>query len=160
MEMKLKVHPWRIIWRFLVALLVVYIITLGVFIGFFFTINDAGQIIPVEWTFRQPLIIGIMIALGFSMLIPSLLSYYYIVEDKYFIMKKFGREYEFNYSNIEFIDIEESQKKKMVIFYSPKSKTRYLLGDRDGKLLETLIKKCPPTMSVAEFRRKHPEERY
>ncbi len=101
-----------------------------------------------------------MVILGFSMLIPSLISYYYIVEDKYFIMKKFGKEYQFDYANIEFIDIEESQKKKMVIFYSPKSKTRYLLGDKDGKLLETLIKKCPPTISVNEFKRKHPEERY
>ena len=158
--MKLRVHPWRIIWRFLVALLVIYILILGVFIGFFFTVNDSGQIVAVEWTFRQPLMISIMVVLGFSILIPSLLSYYYIVEDKYFIMKKFGKEYEFSYANIEFIDIEESRRKKLVIFYSPMSKTRYLLGDKDGKLLEILIKKCPQTMSVEEFRRKHPEERY
>ena len=158
--MKLKVHPWRIIWRFLVALLVIYIAFLGVFIWLFFTINENGQIVALEWSFRQTLIIIIMVILGFSMLVPSLISYYYIVEDKYFIMKKFGKEYQFDYANIEFIDIEESQKKKMVIFYSPKSKTRYLLGDKDGILLETLIKKCPPTISVNEFRRKHPEERY
>lgn len=158
--MKLKVHPWRIIWRFLVALLVIYIAFLGVFIWLFFTINENGQIVALEWSFRQTLMIIIMVILGFSMLIPSLISYYYIVEDKYFIMKKFGKEYQFDYANIEFIDIEESQKKKMVIFYSPKSKTRYLLGDKDGKLLETLIKKCPPTISVNEFKRKHPEERY
>lgn len=160
MKMKLKVHPWRIIWRYLVMLLVIYIVILGVFIWFFFSINEEGQIVPVEWTFRQPLMIIIMLILGFSGLIPSLISYYYIVEDKYFIMKKFGKEYQFDYKNIEFIDIEESKRKKMVIFYSPNSKTRYLLGDRDGKLLETLIKKCPETMSVSEFKRRHPEERY
>ena len=158
--MKFKVHPWRIIWRFLVALLVIYIAFLGVFIWLFFTTNENGQIVALEWSYRQTLMIIIMVILGFSMLVPSLISYYYIVEDKYFIMKKFGKEYQFDYANIEFIDIEESQKKKMVIFYSPKSKTRYLLGDKDGKLLETLIKKCPPTISVNEFRRKHPEERY
>lgn len=75
-------------------------------------------------------------------------------------MKRVGKDYQFDYNNIYFIDIEKSKKKKMVIFYSSKAKMRYMLGDKDGVLLETLIKKCPKTMSVEEFRRRHPEEKY
>ena len=75
-------------------------------------------------------------------------------------MKKFGKEYQFDYKNIEFIDVEESKRKNMAIFYSSKAKMRYLLGDKDGVLVDTLIKKCLNTMSREEFRRKHPEERY
>ena len=81
------------------------------------------------------------------------------MESKYFIQKKFGREYQFDYSNIEFIDVENSKKKKMIIFYSKTAKMRYMLGDKDGVVLDTLIKKCPNVMSVEEFRRKHPEEK-
>ena len=94
------------------------------------------------------------------MFIPAFASSYYIVDKHSFIVKKYGRETEFDYSNIEFIDIEASQKKKMVIFYSKTARMRYLLGDKDGILLETLIKKCPETMSKEEFRRRHPEEKY
>ena len=90
----------------------------------------------------------------------SVVSYYYVIEDKYFVVKKFGREIEFNYDNIEFIDFAQSEKKRQVIFYSTKGKMRFLLGDKEGKLLETLRKKCPNTLTVSEFRSKHPEERY
>ena len=159
--MKVKVKPWRLIWRFLVLLLVIFFIVIFFTYYFFITIDfEKGTLTFVQWDYRQPLILSIMLLLGIGAFIPSLTSYYYVIEDKYFIMKKYWKEYEFNYSNIEFIDIEESKRKDMVIFYSPKSKMKYLLGDRDGKLLETIIKKCPKNMSVAEFRRKHPEERY
>ena len=48
----------------------------------------------------------------------------------------------------------------MIIFYSTKAKMRYMLGDNDGKVLETLIKKCPNILTKEEFRRRHPEESY
>ena len=75
-------------------------------------------------------------------------------------MKRYFKEYLFDYDKIEFIDIEQSKKKDMVIFYSSTAKMKYLLADKEGKLLEALIKKCPNTLSVEEFRRKHPEEKY
>ena len=122
--------------------------------------QSTGQ---VKWaTFSAPQIIILVLVAGFLIFgyIMSLRSYYYVIESKYFVLKRFTKEYQFEYKNIEFIDIEESKKKKMVIIYTPASKTRYMLGDKDGVLLETLIKKCPDTLSVSEFRRKHPEERY
>lgn len=128
----------------------------------FFTIDPANnmQITPVVWDFKQPLIIVGIFVVSLIAFIPAITSYYYTVEKKCFIMRKYGKEYEFEYANIEFIDIEESKRKKMVIFYTKTAKTRYLLGDKDGVLLDTLIKKCPNIMSVEEFRRAHPEEKY
>ena len=114
----------------------------------------------VPWDFRQPILLVGVFVLGVGAFIPALSSYYYVCESKYFIMRRFGKEYEFDYKNIEFIDIELSKKKNKVIFYSTKAKMKYLLGDKEGKLLETLIKKCPDTLTVDQFRMKHPEEKY
>ena len=159
--MKLRVHPWRLIWRFLVALAVIYVVAFGAFISMFFTIDFKTWVFtPVVWDYRQPLVLGGIFVIGVAAFIPSLSSYYYTVGSHSFIMKRYGKEYEFDYKNIEFIDIKESQKKKMVIFYTKTAKTKYLLGDKDGVLLDTLIKKCPDIMTVEEFRRAHPEERY
>lgn len=159
--MKLRVHPWRLIWRFLLVLLLIYVMIFLVSYSFFFQIDlENKQILLVPWDFRQPLLIVGIFVLGLGAFIPSLTNYYYVIESKYFVMRKYGKEYQFEYSNIEFIDIEASKKKNMVIFYSSKAKMRYLLGDKDGKLLETLIKKCPNNMTVEDFRRAHPEEKY
>ena len=159
--MKLRVHPWRLIWRFLVALAVIYVVAFGAFISMFFTIDFKTWVFtPVVWDYRQPLVLGGIFVIGVAAFIPSLSSYYYTVGSHSFIMKRYGKEYEFDYKNIEFIDIKESQKKKMVIFYTKMAKTKYLLGDKDGVLLDTSIKKCPDIMTVEEFRRAHPEERY
>ena len=159
--MKVRIDTWRVTWRFLIVYLIIVIIAFVSFMGLFFKFDlENHTVTPAEFGTGQ---IIFLVALGVVFIvtyIPTITCFYYIIEDKYFIMKKYWKEYEFNYSNIEFIDIEESKRKDMVIFYSPKSKMKYLLGDRDGKLLETLIKKCPKNMSVAEFRRKHPEERY
>ena len=159
--MKLRVKPWRLIWRFLVVLAVIYVAFFGLFFNMFFSIDTTSfAITPRPWDFKQPLLIAGIFAICLGAFIPSFTSYYYICESKHFIMKKYGKEYEFDYANIEFIDIEQSKKKQMVIFYSNKAKMRYLLGDKDGVLLDTLIKKCPKTMSVEQFRQTHPEEKY
>ena len=117
-------------------------------------------IIFKPWGASQTIFVVIFGVIFVATYIPSVTSFYYIIEDYHFIMKRVGKDYQYDYKNIEFIDIEKSKKKKMVIFYSSKAKMRYMLGDKDGVLLETLIKKCPNTMSVEEFRRRHPEEKY
>ena len=159
--MKLRVAPWRIVWRFLVVFLVITIILFLSTSAVYFDIDlETWTWTPKPWEFSQVFIIIVLGVVFVTFLVMSLLFYYYKIEDKYFIMKRFGKEYQFEYKNIEFIDIEKSKKKGQVIFYSKTAKMRYMLGDKDGILLETLIKKCPETMSVEDFRRRHPEERY
>ena len=159
--MKLRPKVWSVTWRYLIFSLIVILVAIGITFNIYFY-NDpkTGQIVFTGFGFAQILIPVLIFGVLISFYFVSIFSYYYVIEDKYFILKKMGKEFVFEYKNIEFIDIEESQKKNQVIFYSQKSKTRYLLGDKDGKLLETLIKKCPKTMTVEEFKAKHPEERY
>ena len=158
--MKVRVSTWAITWRYLIFSLILIVVLFLAFFGVFFAPNAEGVLTFVGFGVSQIMIVVLVPAVLVVFYLLSVFTYYYVIEDKYFIMKRFGREFIFDYKNIEFIDIDESKRKNQVIFYSPKSRTRYLLGDRGGKLLETLIKKCPKTMSVQEFKMKHPEERY
>ena len=157
--MKLKIGVWRITWRYLVVFLVIFLIAFGTCFSVFFEITDTG-VVPREFGSSQIIFLVIFFGIFIVTYILSLIGFYYVVEDKYFSVKKFGKEITYDYQNIEFIDIETSKRKKQVIFYSKVARMRYMLGDKNGVLLETLIKKCPNIMSVEEFRRRHPEERY
>ena len=158
---KLRVSPWRLIWRFLLIMVVIYVVAFVFLFSVFFDVDfEHFSITAKPWELRQTLFtVGVFI-IGVAAFIPSMTSYYYVIDKKYFLMRKYGKTYEFSYDNIEFIDIEKSQKKKMVIFYSKTGKMRFLLGDKKGVLLETLIKKCPNVMNKDEFRIRHPEEKY
>ena len=159
--MIVKVDTWRITWRYLIAALVFIIamfgITSGMFMGYSRETNTFYTY-PIGPT--QIIILVLIFVLPIVFYFITIKNYYYIIENKSFIIKKYGKTLEFDYKNIQFIDIDESKRKGQVIFYAPTCRTKYLLGDKNGLLLETLIKKCPPTMSVHEFKMKHPEERY
>ena len=157
--MKYRVSAWRITWRFLIIYFVILVVAFGASIGAFFTFTEEGAIVPRDWGTSQTVFFAIFGGLFFVTYIPSLICFYYIVEDKYFILKRIGKDYQYDYANIEFIDIEASKRKGMIIFYSTKAKMRYMLGDKEGKVLETLIKKCPNILTKEEFRRRHPEEK-
>ena len=159
--MKVRPSIWSITWRYLVVAIIIIAILFGLFFSFFIGVDkETGTPYLLPWGVSQILLVVLIGTAFIAIYIASILFYYYIIEDKYFTIVRYGKQLSFDYRNIEFIDIETSKRKNQVIFYSPKAKTRYLLGDKDGKLLETLIKKCPKTMSVEEFRRRHPEERY
>lgn len=159
--MKLKMRVWSLIWRFLVVIGIIYLAILISLNSLFISIDySTGDFSFVSWDYRQPVILIGVLFLGFIGFIPSITSSYYLVEDKYFSVVRYGKEVSYYYENIEFIDIEKSRKKKMVIFYSSKAKMRYLIGDKEGKLLGILIKKCPNILSLEAFRKKHPEEKY
>ena len=159
--MKIRASIWQVSWRYLLFAIAMGVIVFG---SFFFTIymktDEQGRVVFAEWGFTQYMFtIFVPLVLIFFYFF-STFTYFYVIDNKSFTMKRMGKEYEFEYKNIEFIDIETSRKKHQVIFYAPKCRTRYLIGDKDGVLLETLIKKCPNTLTIEEFRRKHPEERY
>ena len=157
--MKYKVATWRITWRFLLASLFVFLALIGMASSLFFGAKD-GKIFIQPFGVGQILLLSVFFGLSIGFYIITINNFYYTIDKHSFSMKKFSKTYEFDYKSIEFIDIEESKKKGLVIFYTPRGKLRYLLGDKDGVLLDTLIKKCPNIMSIEEFRRAHPEEKY
>ena len=122
--------------------------------------TEEGKVFLRPWEPIHYIFVFLMLALGIGTFIPSLTTCYYEIDHDFFIVKRYGKTFEYRYDNIEFIDIETSKKKNQVIFYSKIAKMRYLLNDKDGILLKTLIEKCPNTLTIEEFREKHPEERY
>ena len=159
--MKVKPSIWSITWRYLIVALIVVAAAFGMFFSVFFNVNqETGSISVAPWGVSHYIFVIVMGVSLIGIYIFSIISYYYVIEDKFFTVKRYGKAIDFDYRNIEFIDVDESQRKHQVIFYSTKGRMRYLLGDKKGLLLETLIKKCPKTLTLSEFRRKHPEERY
>lgn len=156
-----RISTWRITWRFLLVFLVLFVVAFLSATTLFFNFDlENGIMYPKEWGVGQTVFLVVFAVLFVATYIPTIRCFYYVIEDKYFLQKRIGKDLEFTYANIDFIDIEESKRKNMIIFHTAKAPTKYMLGDKDGKVLETLIKKCPNTMSVEEFRRRHPEERY
>ncbi len=159
--MKVRPSIWSITWRYLVVAAIVVAAAFGMFFSIFFKIDQTnGAISLAPWGISHYIFFIVMGVSLIAIYIFSIVTYYYVIEDKFFTVKRYGKAIDFDYRNIEFLDINESKRKHQVIFYSTKGKMRYLIGDRKGLLLETLIKKCPKTLTVEEFRRKHPEERY
>ena len=159
--MKLRPKIWSVTWRYLLVAAIIIAIVFGFTFNFYFVQDTSTGVLKlVTFGFSYYFIIALLITILIGFYILSIFFYYYKIDEYSFSMFRFGKEYVFEFKNIEFIDIEVSKKKNQIIFYSPKSRTRYLLGDKDGKVLETLIKKCPKILSVEEFKKKHPEERY
>lgn len=157
--MVVRIHPWRITWRYLLVFVILFAITFSASFNLFFLPGEGGVYIR-PFGLPQGVFLGAFFILFLVTYLMALLGQSYIIEDKYFIVKRLTKEYQYDYSSIIFLDVEQSKKKKMVIIFTKRSGTKYLLGDKDGKLLETVIKKCPNTMTVEEFRRQYPKERY
>ena len=158
--MKLRISAWRLIWRFLLAMLVIYTMAFLVLMGIFFEINfEPFYMKPNPWGAAQTVLTVLLGVLGIAAFLPSLFTYYQI-EKKSFIMWKYFKVYEFEFANIEFVDFDESRRKGMVVFYSKKAKMRYLLSDKNGELLKAIEHNCKNLLTVEEFRKKHPEEKY
>ena len=61
------------------------------------------------------------------------------------------------YSDIVYIDIEKSKKKKTLIFVTNKGHVRYLVLDKEQILLDTLIEKCNNLLTLEKLKKKYPE---
>ena len=158
--MIVRIHPWRVTWRYLLVYFIVFVIAFVSAISMFFALDANGNVIWREFGISQGIFIAVFAVLFLTTYLMAIRGQYYIIENKYFIVRRLRKEYVYDYSNIIFLDVDESKRKKMVIFYTKKAGMKYLLGDKDSKLLDTLIKKCPNTLSREEFRRQYPQERY
>ena len=103
--MKYRPKIWSITWRYLILAFVlaavVYAFTFGLFIG-----NDpeTGRPFFIPWGFSQYFIVTLVptVLIGFYIL--SITLYYYKIDDYSFSMFRYGKEFVFEYKNIEFID--------------------------------------------------------
>lgn len=123
---KLRISSKRII--------IIFVILFIVFEIIFYCSFQYKQFWPLETSFYfyTPALLGISIL--FCVL--SITQTYYKVDKSKIIHCKMGKEYQYNFKDIIYIDEEWSTKHKMLLFYLNDGKARYLAFDKKGVIYE------------------------
>ena len=109
-----------------------------------------------EWGIVQIIIIAIFVMISIVMLVLSLTRNFYVIESNYLVTVKGYKEMYYNYKDVVYIDKAQSEKKKVLCFYTNKGHVRYLPFDKDGKIYETMCNKCRNLLSDEEFHIQYP----
>ena len=108
------------------------------------------------WGVVQYLIIALFVIISAFMLFMSLKRNFYVIESKYLVAVKGTKEMYYNYKDVVYIDKVQSEKKKVLSFYTNKGHVRYLPFDKDGKIYKEMCNKCHNLLSDEEFHSKFP----
>lgn len=128
----------------------------GFFFGAAMILGCFYYIFFTKWTGVQPVIIAIYVAVMVALFFISLYTNYYEVYKKHFIIHKFGKEYQYSYSDIIYIDKEYSEKKKTILFATKYGHVRFVTFDQYGVLYNTMIDQCQNLMTKEEAKTKNP----
>ena len=104
----------------------------------------------------QIVVICVYVFISVFMLVLSLKRYFYVVEGKNLIVVKGTRAMTYEFNDVVYIDEEKSRRKKTVHFCTSKGLVRYLAFDKDGKILDIMLKKCKNLLELDEFKRRYP----
>ena len=63
----------------------------------------------------------------------------------------------YEYKDVVYIDKKQSEKKRVLCFYTNKGHVRYLPFDKEGKIYETMCNKCHNLLSDEDFHNKYPD---
>ena len=146
--MKLPVDRKRTIITFVIADLVFAALLFGSCFNLF---------LFQKWSAVQIVIIALFVFVSVFMLVLSLTRNFYVVESKYLVVVKAYKETIYNYSDVVYIDKEQSEKKKVLSFCLNNGQTRYLPFDKHGEIYATFIKKCRNLLEKEEFIKKYPK---
>ena len=145
--MKLPVDRKRTIITFLVAdLIFAVLLFLSCIYLFLFQ----------SWGVIQYLIIALFVIISVFMLVLSLTRNFYVIESKYLVQVKGTKEMYYYYTDVVYIDKVQSEKKRVLTFFTNKGHTRYLPFDKEGKIYNTMCNKCHNLLSDEEFHNKYP----
>ena len=145
--MKIPVDRKRTIITFVVAdLIFAVLLFLSCIYVFFFQ----------KWGFLQFGIIGLYVVISIFMLVMSLTRNFYVIENKYLVAVKGNKELYYDYNDVVYIDKAQSEKKKILCFYTNKGHRRYLPFDKDGKIYQVMCNKCHNLLSEEDFKNKYP----
>ena len=148
--MKVRVSAWRLIGILLIVILI------GAGITFGFTFNVFLKPIT-EWTWHPYAIISVWLIISIALVVAAILGSYYEVEKSYVIVHKGHQKLQYNYSDVVYIDEEQSVKRKMVCFYTRQGHCRYLMFDKKGILYKVMIANCKNRISKEEFKSRYPQ---
>ena len=109
-----------------------------------------------DWDATQFIIIGIYVVISVLMLVLSLTRNFYVIEPKYLVVVKGWKEMYYHYKDVVYIDKAQSEKKRVLSFYTNKGHVRYLPFDKDGKIYEAMCNKCHNLLSDEDFQSQYP----
>jgi len=109
-----------------------------------------------KWGVIQILIIILYVLTSIGMLVLSLVRNFYVIENKYLVQVRAFKEVYYHYNDVVYIDKEQSEKKRTLVFYTNKGHVRYLAFDRNGEIYQAMLKKCNNLLSKEEFKKRYP----
>ena len=148
LNMKLPVSRKRTLITFAIADLIFAVL---VFLSCF------SLFVLQEWGVIQIIIIILFVGISVLMLVLSLTRNFYVIESKYLVTVKGTKEMYYHYKDVVYIDKAQSEKKKVLCFYTNKGHVRYLPFDKDGKIYDAMCNKCHNLLSDEEFHAKYPD---
>ena len=135
-------------------ILVMWIIVFFAFAGIIFLVSF--NLFLREWDFKQPLIISVYTVAMFAILAISLNNPCYEINKKDITEAKFGKKYTYFYSDIIYIDEEQSIKSKTLCFVTKQGHVKYLTFAKEGKIYDAAISKCKSLITREELERRFP----
>ena len=110
-----------------------------------------------KWGVVQILIIAMFVSVSAGMLVLSLIRNFYVIENKRLVVVRAFKEMCYNYADVVYIDEAQSEKRRVLCFFTNKGHTRYLPFDKDGLIYKEMRKKCKNLISKEEFERSFPD---
>lgn len=110
-----------------------------------------------EWGVVQILIIALFVILSVFMLVLSLVRNYYVIESKYLVVVKGPKVMYYYYTDVVYIDIPQTEKRKVLCFFTNKGHARYLPFDKNQEIYKAMKKKCHNLLSDADFKAQYPD---
>ncbi len=104
----------------------------------------------------QIMVILVFVAVSVLMLVLSLKRNFYVIENKYIVVVRSFKNMYYNYSDVVYIDKEQSEKRKILCFATNRGDARYLPFDKNGEIYKTMLKRCNNLLSEEEFKRRYP----
>ena len=109
-----------------------------------------------KWNAIQIAIIAVFVVISVLMLVLSLTRNYYVIESKFLVVVKGKKEMFYHYADVVYIDKQQTEKRKVLCFYTRQGHTRYLPFDKEGKIYTTFLNKCHNLLEYDEFKRRFP----
>ena len=146
--MKVKVDPKRTIITFIIAdfalAALLFLSCINIFL-----FQDFGLL--------QIILIAVFVLISVLMLSLSLTRNFYVIEKQFLVVVRGPKELEYQYADVVYIDKAQSEKRRVLCFYTKYGHCRYLPFDKEGKIYEAMVNKCKNVLSEEEFKQQYPQ---
>ena len=144
--MRVKISAKKIV----IMWLIVFLLFAGIIFAFSFNLFLSS------WDFKQPLIISAYVVAMIAILFISLKTQFYEINKKDITEARFGKKFTYFYSDIIYIDEEQSKKSKTLCFVTKQGHVKYLTFDKEGKIFDAAMSRCDSLISREELERRFP----